>query len=34
MAEHGKLELLDVNIEEKFQYKKILFPEKYKDKKS
>ena len=32
MAEYGKLEILDVAIEEKFEYKKLLYPGKYKDK--
>ena len=32
MAELGEFEKLDVNIEEKFEYKKILFPHKYKNK--
>ena len=32
MAEYGDFEKLDVNIEEKFEYKKILFPHKYKNK--
>jgi len=32
MAEQGNFELLDVAIEEKFEYKKILYPGKFKNK--
>ena len=30
MAEVGDFELIDASIEQKFEYKKILYPNKYK----